>query len=215
MAKKKFYAVKKGHKTGIFEKWTDCSAQIHGFKGAMYKGFETLEQAEEYMSKQEAISSERHTTEEQVFKKLEDKHMIAYVDGSNLGDGSMFSWAVVGFKKKDNVEEKVGLSGKSTDERFTPYRNVSGELFAAVNAVKHAIKSGMTKVTIYHDYSGIRHWALGEWQTKNDLSQHYAKYMELAADFIKVEFVKAEGHTGDKFNEEVDKLAKRELGIIK
>lgn len=216
MAKKKnFYAVKKGHKTGIFKNWADCSAQIHGFKGAMYKGFETLQEAEEYMSKQEAISSERHSTEEEVFKKLGDREMIAYVDGSNLGDGSMFSWGVVAFGKSGDNEKKFELSGKSTDEKFIPYRNVAGELFAAVNAVKYAIKIGMTKISVYHDYSGIRHWALGEWQTKNELSQHYANYMNLAKDFIKIEFVKAEGHTGDKFNEEVDKLAKRELGIIK
>lgn len=213
MAKKKFYAVKRGHTTGIFKNWADCSAQIHGFKGAMYKGFETFEQAEEYMAKQEARVSERHNTEEEIFDKLVDGEVLAYVDGSNLSDGSCFSWGIVGFKKKNGENEKFSISGKSVDERFIQYRNVSGELFAAVHAIKFAIKHGIRKIYIYHDYSGIRHWALGEWKVNNDLSKAYNKYISSALGFIDIEFVKVEGHTGDVFNEEVDILAKRELGI--
>ena len=37
--KKKYYVVWKGHKTGIFESWEDCKAQIKDFKGAQYKSF--------------------------------------------------------------------------------------------------------------------------------------------------------------------------------
>lgn len=215
MAKKKYYGVKKGHQTGIFDNWEDCSAQIHGFKGAMYKGFETLEEANAYMEKQEAKQSERHTSAEDVFLKLKEGEMLTYVDGSNLPDASCFSWGVVGFFKKDGGEKKFSISGKSVNPRFIQYRNVAGELFAAVNAVKCALKLGAKKVYIYHDYSGIRHWALGEWKVKNDLSQSYARYMETALGMIEVEFVKVEGHTGDIFNEEVDVLVKTELGINK
>ena len=32
--KKKYYTVWKGHKTGVFERWDDCKAQIKDFKGA-------------------------------------------------------------------------------------------------------------------------------------------------------------------------------------
>ncbi|OBX25324.1 ribonuclease HI [Gelidibacter algens] len=43
--KKKYYTVWKGHKTGIFEKWDDCKAQIKDYQGAQYKSFETFEAA--------------------------------------------------------------------------------------------------------------------------------------------------------------------------
>lgn len=215
MAKKKFYGVKKGNEIGIFTNWQDCYKQIHGFKGAMYKGFETLVEAENYMAKQEAIQSERHESEEEVFAKLSEGEMIAYVDGSNLGDGSAFSFAAVVFYKKDGEEIKDSISGKNPNDDFISYRNVAGELFASVSTTQFAIKHGIKKLMMYHDYAGIRHWALGEWKTKNDLSKHYSNFMERARKKIDIEFVKAEGHTGDKFNEEVDVLAKAALGIKK
>lgn len=206
----KYYAVKKGHKTGIFEDWASCSKQVHGYKGAMYKKFEDRKLAEAYLATNEALTSERHNSEEEILEGLKDGEAIAYVDGSNLGDGSAFSWGVILFDKKKG---KVEISGKSEEERFTKYRNISGELFASVNAVNYAVKNNLNKIIIYHDYSGIRHWALGEWKTKNDLSKVYRNFFEKAMKVIKVEFVKADGHTGDKFNEEADVLAKRELGI--
>ena len=45
MAKKKYYAVKRGKTPGIYLTWEDCRSQISGFSGAVYKGFETLEEA--------------------------------------------------------------------------------------------------------------------------------------------------------------------------
>ena len=45
--KKKYYAVWKGHHTGVFESWDDCKAQISGFDGAQYKAFETFEAAKQ------------------------------------------------------------------------------------------------------------------------------------------------------------------------
>ena len=46
---KKYYAVRAGRKTGIFETWDECRAQTTGFKGASFKSFPTLAEAEAYM----------------------------------------------------------------------------------------------------------------------------------------------------------------------
>jgi len=51
MAKKKYYVVWEGRKTGIFDSWNDCNEQINGFKKARYKSFKTLEMAKEAFSK--------------------------------------------------------------------------------------------------------------------------------------------------------------------
>lgn len=208
---KKYYAVKAGHQTGIFTTWAACSKQVHGFGGAMYKAFDDKESAEEYMKVNKASFSELHDSEDEITEKLRDGEALAYVDGSNTGDGETFSWGIVMFTK----EGKVNLSGKSNDKRFVEFRNISGELFASVNAINYAIQNRMTKISIYHDYSGIRHWALGEWKTKNELSKVYRAFCKNAMTKIDIEFVKAAGHTGDKFNEEADVLAKAELGITK
>ena len=47
----KFYAVKKGKKTGIFSTWDECKEQVTGFKGAVYKSFKTLSEAEAFLER--------------------------------------------------------------------------------------------------------------------------------------------------------------------
>ena len=44
--KPKFYVVWTGRKTGIFNTWDECNAQIQGFKGAVYKSFLSKQLAE-------------------------------------------------------------------------------------------------------------------------------------------------------------------------
>ncbi len=50
MAKKKYYAVRYGRKTGIFNTWEECKIQVTEFRNAQYKGFSTLEEAKEYLA---------------------------------------------------------------------------------------------------------------------------------------------------------------------
>ena len=42
----KFYVVWKGVTPGVYDSWTDCQLQIKGYKGALYKSFDTREEAE-------------------------------------------------------------------------------------------------------------------------------------------------------------------------
>lgn len=143
-------------------------------------------------------------------KYLKEGEMLAYVDGSNRGDGSAFSWGIVAFSK---CLGRVNINGMSEDKELTKYRNVAGELFASVKATQFAISKGIDKIIICHDYSGIRHWALGEWKTNNSLSRSYENHFKNIKGKIEYEFVKVDGHTGDEFNEEADRLAKEALGL--
>ena len=45
MPGKKYYVVWKGLKTGIFDNWKECEAQIRGVEGAIYKSFPGLDEA--------------------------------------------------------------------------------------------------------------------------------------------------------------------------
>ena len=49
MAKKKYYAVKIGRKTGIYETWEECEMQVKGISGAQYKSFSNIEDAQNYI----------------------------------------------------------------------------------------------------------------------------------------------------------------------
>jgi ribonuclease HI len=46
---KKFYAVLKGHKVGIFSTWAACQAATKGYSGAAFKSFPTKEEADVYL----------------------------------------------------------------------------------------------------------------------------------------------------------------------
>lgn len=46
MAKQKFYVVWKGVNPGIYTSWTECQLQIKNYKGALFKSFDTREEAE-------------------------------------------------------------------------------------------------------------------------------------------------------------------------
>jgi len=46
MAKKKYYVIWQGHKTGVFTSWNVCKKYIKDFKGAQYKSFAVKEEAE-------------------------------------------------------------------------------------------------------------------------------------------------------------------------
>ena len=45
MAKKKIYAVRKGHKTGLFATWAECQKAVSGYSGAEFRGFTEKEEA--------------------------------------------------------------------------------------------------------------------------------------------------------------------------
>lgn len=45
VTKEKFYVVWKGVTPGVYTRWTECQLQTKGFEGAIYKSFETHEEA--------------------------------------------------------------------------------------------------------------------------------------------------------------------------
>lgn len=45
MSKNKFFVVWEGKEPGIYRSWEECKRQIHGYQGAIYKGFPTEEEA--------------------------------------------------------------------------------------------------------------------------------------------------------------------------
>ena len=80
MAKKKFYAVRKGLRTGIFEGWKECQEAIQGYSNAEYKSFLTREEAEQYMDGVNVKTKKASAVEEDF--GLNPEKVIAYVDGS-------------------------------------------------------------------------------------------------------------------------------------
>lgn len=55
--KRKFYAVARGRKAGIYDTWEECELQTKGYSGATFKSFRTQEQAEAFMEPVKQVAS--------------------------------------------------------------------------------------------------------------------------------------------------------------
>lgn len=195
---KKFYAVKVGKKPGIYETWAECQSQISGFSGAVYKGFSTREEATAFIGNAETKS-----------ECLEMTPAIAYVDGSYDSLTNSFSYGMVFFI--DGRE--LHFSEKFSESELSEMNNVAGEIKGAEAAIQYCLDHDISGVTIYHDYEGIARWCTGEWKAKKEGTMAYADFCKKASSKVCIKFVKVKGHSGDKYNDLADRLAKIALGI--
>lgn len=207
MPPKKIYAVRKGIKTGLFQTWAECQRQVIGFSGAEYKSFKTLKEAEDYM--QGAVQQEKA----QVFltddSNPSTETVIAYVDGSyDVGTHQYGSGVVILWQGK-----KRTFSFRGDTPELADMRNVAGEIVGAQKAMEFAVENKAKKVVIYYDYEGIEKWCTGAWRAKKEGTQMYAKAYKKMAEEIEIGFVKVRAHTGDKYNEEADILAKAAINL--
>ena len=83
MAKKKIYAVRKGHKTGLFATWAECQKAVSGYSGAEFRGFTEKEEALAFLNMETAgnVSGDK-AKEAAGIVEVPENMVIAYVDGS-------------------------------------------------------------------------------------------------------------------------------------
>lgn len=198
---KKYYAVRNGRKIGIFNTWDECNSQVKGFKGAEFKSFKTKEEAEVYI-KGENLSSKK-------LSDLCDGEVIAYVDGSYNIKTKVFGYGVIILDK----DEEYKFNGSHDNLEYSSHRNVAGEIYGSMEAIKYAIKNNKSKIHLHFDYMGIRSWALGEWKTNKELTKKYKEFIDSVKTKIDIDFIKVKAHSNDKYNDIADRLAKNAVGV--
>ncbi|MGN1033165.1 MAG: ribonuclease H family protein [Intestinibacter sp.] len=212
MAKKKVYAIKEGFdfsknqrvQNKLVDSWSECQKYIKGVKGAIYKGFEDVEEAKSFLQKGSELLRKGKDS-------YDENCLHIYVDGSYNSSSRKFSYGVVAVY--NNIVEYVcGGFGKS--DKDNNIRQIAGELKAALEGVEYALKNNHKKVVLFYDYEGICHHATGFWQRKDKSSKDYYEKMNRLMDRgIEVQFVQVKSHEEDLFNEMADTICKRELGI--
>ena len=224
MAKKKFYAVKQGRKTGMFLTWDDCKKQVMGYPGAIYKSFGTREEAEAYLGVTGAQTGQKNGTVDATERTAGITRSVSsgnnksentenaveiYVDGSYHAATKEFSYGMVVLV--DGKEEK--FSQKMTDPELAQMRNVAGEIKGSEAAMQYALDHKIPSIIICHDYQGIASWCNGDWKANKPGTIAYRDFYREASRKIKIQFRKVKGHSNDKYNDMVDQLAKEALGI--
>ena len=171
---------------------------ITGFSGAVYKGFETEDEARLFLS------------DSRIEKEPSEDALVAYVDGSYNVATKEFSYGMVLLEAGKVIAKECE---KSNDASLAAMRNVAGEIKGAEAAMRYAKEHDRKELVIYHDYEGIAKWCLGEWKANKEGTKAYKAFYDAVSRQIQITFVKVKGHSGDTYNEMADQLAKQALGL--
>ncbi len=238
-----YYAVQKGRHPGVYENWSDCQREVIGAAGAVFKKFKTRAEAEAFVkadgydlelpfgesetsSPSSASASKRSSvvpkgplfhsvsdvTRDDVLQELSEvtTEALAYVDGSfNLSTG-VYGYGGVLLCRDGSIRP---LQGHGRDETLRTMRNVAGEIHGSMAAIQAAADAGIASITIFYDYMGIEMWANGQWKTNKEGTRAYKAFIDQIRPRIEIRFQKVAAHTGVRFNELVDQLAKASVGI--
>jgi len=153
MSKNKFFVVWEGKEPGIYRSWDECKRQIHGFEGAIFKGFATEAEAREamvspcwnYIGKK---AKEKKPSNEEIKKVGLPVLESLSVDAACSGNPGLMEYR--------------GVYSKTGEEIFHqgPFRNGTnniGEFLALVHGLAF-LKQKNSTVPIYTDSKTALSW---------------------------------------------------------
>ena len=128
-----------------------------------------------------------------------------YVDGSFINGATGYGAVVL-----ENGKVVDELSGAVDASEVNETRQVAGELVAVKKALNWCCEHSVDEVSIYYDYLGIEKWATRQWKTNQPLTKDYARFV--AECPIKIHWHKVDSHTGNRWNDRADSLARQGAG---
>jgi ribonuclease HI len=206
--KKKYYAVIRGFRPGIYKVWFGpggAEEQINGFAKAVYKGFESLREAEKWLA--EGAPPKTATNEKKESTQAAPEILI-YTDGgcqNNPGPGG-YGAVIMAGNKRNEISQGYRMT---TNNRM--------ELMACVAALKSL--ESRVKVVLHSDSRYVvngmnkgwaKRWKSNGWmRTKTEAAENADLWSELLdlTENRDVSFVWVRGHAGNIENERCDKLA--------
>lgn len=190
---KKYYAVREGNTTGIFDNWEETKVATQGYSKAIYKGFKTLEEAETFMSeKDDTTKTKSELSVEDINKQVEQKisnlkanEAVIFVDGSFSSDEKRYGFGSVIITQ--DYEESFYKSGN--EEKFLSSRNVAGEILGVIDSLEFCLDNNITKAALYYDYEGIEKWGKGSWRAKTPISKEYIAFLTNIKDSLDTQMI--------------------------
>ena len=228
--KKKFYAVAVGKIPGIYTEWygdTGAEIQVKGVSGAIFRGFVTKKEAQEFFKQHagkmpEKLRATSHAKKKKseagvnkkstpVKPRLKDNLITIYTDGGCLNNPGPGGYGVV-IKNGKNTKELSGGYRLTTNNRM--------ELMACIAGLSALEKP--SSVILYSDsryvVNGItkgwaERWRANGWMKSKKEKAVNPDLWEQLLDLCEkhdVNFQWVKGHAGNEGNERCDRLANAE-----
>ena len=233
MAKEKYYSVVIGRNPEIYKNWsgTDgAEAQVTGFKGARFKGFSRLTEAQswfESITNQKAClwfdpgdtpetsdtgaSSDQYKDkklDETAIEALKAGKVVIYTDGGCIGNPGQGGYGAV-LLYGEHRKEFSGGYRLTTNNRMelmaciVGLRALKKECKIVLHSNSQYVVNGITK-------GWAKRWKANHWmRNKEDRAENSDLWMQLLklCDQHEVEFVWVRGHAGSPENERCDRLS--------
>lgn len=218
-----YYAVANGNSIGIFLNWNDCNNSVKGYKGALYKKFNTREEADNFIktnNKNINDNNNDQNAKEETIDFIPDYYV--YTDGACSNNGKPNASAGIGiyFGTNDNRNVSKKIEGNQT--------NNAAELTAIIETyfiIEDDIKNGK-KVAIVTDseYAMKCVSSYGEkcykksWKINIPNKELVKHAYEIYMDKPNINFIHIMAHTNNADihsigNDNADKLANLSIGL--
>lgn len=149
--KQKYYVVWQGHHPGIYNSWEKCNAEVKNFPGAVYKSFESKEEAEDAF--RHGVERKPRTIQPKTQKVTAPRDGIIYdsisVDAACSGNPGLMEYR--GVQTADKTE--IFHYGPARDGT-----NNIGEFLALVHALALLQKRNEHTTPIYSDSKTAIAW---------------------------------------------------------
>lgn len=216
----KFYAVRKGRRSGIFLTWKECELQVKGYSQAEYKSFACRSAAEEYLKSKDHHKS--LTNESLQLLGWKDPEIVFFSDGGSRNHGNRLgdhvhnsdkaAWAFLIQRHGHNLHASGGEYG-STNNRM--------ELMGFINALKVIGQRGWNREKINAVLDSryvlnavqkgwIKSWKANGWLKSSGEEianlELWKEIDRLLPYFPQIRFIWTKGHATNKGNIMVDHL---------
>jgi len=201
----KYYGVKIGLTPGIYTSWNDAKLQVNGYKGAVYKSFNTHQEAINFINND--ITKNSLQCREPI-NELKNIDLLIYTDGSckNYIGG----YGIVVINNNITTEYYGHLPSPCTNQiaELTAIKVAISN--TSKNSTIHIKTDSMYAINCFTKY--ITTWRKNGYMTTK---KEAIKNLELIKDIdhlmndINVTFEHVYSHKGEYYNELADQLAKK------
>ena len=146
---------------------------------------------------------------------MSDFDYIIYTDGACSGNPGSGGWAAIIFNKNSGQKsKKIGGEVETTNNRM--------ELIAIIQALESVPKDSSLQIFTDSKYviNGIELW-IKKWKTNNWIGSNKKKVknkdlwvkLDVLSSQFQITWKWVKGHSGNTYNEEVDRLAREQINL--